>query len=254
MATITTVTNQKGGQSKTTTTWHLGEARAQAGQRVLLVDTDPSSNLTRASTAPDDEAKDIADVLQARQVTEADLSLTRTGIPIIRGSKRITVVERELLDDMSPSTVLKETLRCPFVHERFDVVLIDTPPNLGLIAINALIAADEILIPVVPEPMALFGLRDLLDTIASASARGLCTHNARRIVPVMVDRRVDLTGAVLEHLQNYDVALTTTQIPRNVRVASTVGRGLPVFTTAKRSPGALAYRALADELYGVAHG
>lgn len=249
MTRIIAIANQKGGVGKTTTTVNLAASLARAGRNVLLVDLDPQGNATMGSGIEKSElACSIYDLLLGESdfsevVTYAD----QAGYEILPANADLTAAEVMLLKAGDSESVLKKIFADN--HEQFDFVLIDCPPSLNMLTVNALVAADSVLIPMQCEYYALEGITALIDTIQAISGKLNASLEIEGILRTMYDPRNRLTLDVSEQLKQYfGNKVYRTVIPRNIRLAEAPSYGLPVMAYDKNSRGALAYIALAGEI------
>jgi chromosome partitioning protein len=252
MGTIIAVSNQKGGVGKTTTASNLGASLALAGQRVLLVDMDPQGNLT-SGLGRKDHARDGRTVYQgltAEDIDSASLPVLDTSIPglqVVPADRQLTGAEIEMVSLEHRETRLRELLR-PH-RDEFDLILIDTPPSLGLLTLNALVAADEVIIPLHCEYFALEGLADLVATLRRVRAALNPTLDVAGVLLTMHDERTNLAQQVAREIRSFfGPKVYETVIPRNVRLGEAPSHGLPVAQYDPRSKGADAYQALAREV------
>ena len=249
MGRIIALVNQKGGVGKSTTAVNLGAALAVSGQRVLVVDTDPQGNTTTGFGI--DKAaisRDVYDVL-LQQATPDDV-IVRTEIEslhLLPATINLAGAEIELVSALSRETRLRQAL-VPLAI-KYDYILIDCPPSLGLLTINALTAAEEIIIPVQAEYYALEGLSQLTAVVRRVREALNPTLHVSGVLVTMFDGRTRLAMEVLEELERYfPQQMFKTQIPRNVRLSEAPSFGKPVILFDVKSRGAQAYIALAKEV------
>jgi chromosome partitioning protein len=241
--------NQKGGVGKTTTAINLAVYLGLAGQRVLLVDMDPQANAT-SSLGYDKRSGNpsIYDVLvSGRPVAEAITPTENQGVDLLPSAIQLAGAEIELVGIMAREARLKRTL-APAV-EGYDYVLVDSPPSLGLLTVNALTAADGVLIPVQCEYLALEGLGQLVSTIDLIRDSLNAKLRVAGVVMTMFDARTNLSQGVVEEVRRHFPTLTfDTIIPRNVRLGEAPSFGKAIASYDPSSRGAIAYQALAEEL------
>jgi chromosome partitioning protein len=241
---IISVTNQKGGTGKTTTSVNLGAALTKLGKKVLLVDFDTQSNLTY-SFGINPENGTIADVLQARQTLQAIL-VKKEGMMIAPSSTALADVEVSLVNKIGRERFLKDRLKG---LEGFDYIFIDSPPSLSVITLNALNAADEVLIPVQMEILSLQGLSLLLNTIREI--REVLNDHLKvcGIVPFMYDARRRLSEEVLNQLKTTVKSeyIFKTSVRECVKIAEAPSFAQTVMSYAPKSNGADDFLALAKE-------
>lgn len=245
---IMAITNQKGGVGKTTTAINLATAMSAVGKRVLLLDLDPQGN---ASTGLGIMRADIHhstyDVLFGEVAVMDTVMPTKVpGLSIVPSSIHLSGAEIELVTAERREYRLRETLRMPLP---FDYVIIDCPPSLSLLTLNALVAADTIVVPLQCEFYALEGLSHLVKTIERVRKTFNPTLDIHGVVLTMYDKRNNLSNMVAEDVrQFFGDKVYKTVIPRNVRVSEAPSFGLPAIVYDMRCPGATAYIHLASEI------
>ena len=248
MSRIVAVANQKGGVGKTTTAVNLAASLALSGSRVLLVDLDPQGNATMGSGIDkNDLESSIYDWLIDGMALESVSRRCQGGYDLIPGNTDLTAAELELLRQERREFRLRERLAA--AADRYDYVIIDCPPSLNILTLNALIAATGVLIPMQCEYYALEGLTALLDTIEGVRRRGNPDLAIEGLLRTMYDPRNSLTRDVSRQLiQYFGDKVFRTVVPRNVRLAEAPSHGLPVVLYDRHSRGAVAYMALAGEM------
>jgi chromosome partitioning protein len=254
-ALVIAMCNQKGGVGKTTTTINLGAALAELGRRVLLVDFDPQGSLSVGlGVNPHTLEHSIYNLLLSRD-TPIDEVIDRTGVEnldILPSNIDLSAAEVQLVSEVAREQTLLRVLES--VKPRYDVILIDCAPSLGLLTINALTAADKVIMPLETEFFALRGVALLTDTIAKVTDRLNPRLEILGILGTMYDPRTLHNREVLERVvQAFGDRVFHTVIRRTVKFPETTVAGEPITTYATTSPGATAYRSLAREVLARCH-
>lgn len=249
MAYVISVVNQKGGVGKTTTTISLGACLAMRGKKVLIVDLDPQGNATSGYGFDKSSLESsVYDVLvNDASIDEVIQSTNRKNIDMCPTNIDLAGAEVELVSAMSRETILKRAIDS--VLERYDFVLIDCPPSLGLLTLNALAASTGVLVPIQGEYYALEGLTQLIDTINLVKKHLNPKIGIFGVVITMFDGRTQLTRQVTEEVHKYfGEKVFKTYIPRNVRLAEAPSYGKTIVEYDPKSKGGKAYASLSLEV------
>lgn len=251
---IVAITNQKGGVGKTTSVLNLGTYLASEGRQVCLIDLDPQSNLTSGlgyslnnlNTEQLNKGSIYHVLIGKKTIHEVTFQTRMQNLSLIPAGIELAGSEIELVNTVSRETVLKDALK-EIIH-KYDFILIDCPPSLGLLTINALTASNEVLIPVQTEYFALEGLGQLLNTIKLIKSKLNHGLSIGGVVMTMQDARTNLSKQVINEIQNvFGEKVYNTIIPRNVRLSEAPSHGKTILEYDPSSAGAQAYHSLAKE-------
>ncbi len=246
MGKIVAVTNQKGGVGKTTTAINLSAMLGQAGQRVLAVDLDPQGNTTSGlGTRPGTDS--VYEALLGRTaVRNAVVQTSWKGLSLLGADIRLAGAELELVNMDRREYRLKDALAS--LRDHYDFILVDCPPSLGLLTVNALTAADTVLIPIQCEYYALEGLSSLMNTITRVNHTFNPALGIEGILLTMMDGRTNLSTQVAEEVKShFRREVYSVTIPRSVRLGEAPSHGEPIHVYDPRSAGSLAYAVLTRE-------
>lgn len=245
---VVAVTNQKGGVGKTTTAVNMASAFAATRRRTLLIDLDPQGNATTGSGVDKSQVTYSSYELLTHQapLRSCVISPTEGGYDLVAGNGDLTAAEIELLSAQNRQLHMKQALD----EHGYDMVVIDCPPSLNMLTVNALVAAQGIVIPVQCEFYALEGLASLLETIEDVRVAFNPQLEIDGVLRTMYDPRSSLTSEVSRQIREYfQSKMFSTVIPRNVRLAEAPSHGLPAIQYDRRSRGAISYLAFAGEYF-----
>ena len=246
MQRVIAVANQKGGVGKTTTAINVGALLAKSGKNVLLVDLDPQANLTSGIGLNKHSEKTVQDILfDEAEIRSVIVETEFDNLSVIPARPELATAEVELVNELAREQRLKQAL----AQTDFDFVFIDCPPALGLLTINALTAADDVLIPVQAEYYAMEGLGQLLQTVQRIRQALNPNLNLLGVLLTMYDNRTTLSAEVKKELeQHLPGKVFSAIIPRNVRLAEAPSHGKPAHEHDRWSKGAKAYKQLVKEI------
>ncbi|MGF1911483.1 ParA family protein [Vibrio kasasachensis] len=249
MGKIVAIANQKGGVGKTTTCINLAASMAATKRKILVIDLDPQGNATMASGVDKYQVDATAYELLVEDVAFNDVVITKTTghYDLIAANGDVTAAEIKLMEVFAREIRLKQALAS--VRDNYDFIFIDCPPSLNLLTINAMAAADSVLVPMQCEYFALEGLTALMDTISKLAAVVNENLKIEGLLRTMYDPRNRLSNEVSDQLKkHFGNKVYRTVIPRNVRLAEAPSHGKPAMYYDKHSAGAKAYLALAGEM------
>ena len=249
MGRIIAIANQKGGVGKTTTAINLSACLAEAGQKVLTIDIDPQGNTTSGLGIDKNSVENTIYelILEEVDIKEAIIDTEFEGLSIIASNVNLAAAEIELIGINEKEYILKKAV--DEIREQYDFIIIDCPPSLNMLTINAMTTADTVLVPIQCEYYALEGLSQLLHTVNLVKQRLNSSLEMEGVVFTMYDARTNLSLQVVENVKNnLNQTIYKTIIPRNIRLAEAPSHGLPINVYDSKSTGAENYRMLAEEV------
>ncbi len=251
---IISISNQKGGVGKTTTALNIGAFLAKKAKKVLLIDLDPQANLTSGlgyshkNDGQNGQQKSIYDVLINGEIAEKVFISTRIpNLFLLPSSIELAGAEIDMVSQLNRESILKRALKT--IRNQFDYIIIDCPPSLGLITINAFTASDEILIPVQCEYFALEGLGQLLNTVKLVKTNLNSRLDIGGVLLTMYDARTKLSESIINEVKEFfGPKVFNTIIPRNIRLSESPSHGLTIEEYDSNSTGSKAYESLTNEI------
>lgn len=249
MGRIIAIANQKGGVGKTTTSINLAASIAEMGKRVLAIDLDPQGNMTSGLGVDKNEVENTVYELMLDEcsINESIQDTVVKGLRLIPSNVNLAGAEIELLGINDKEYILKTAV--DYIRDDYDFIVIDCPPSLNMLTVNAMTTADTVLVPIQCEYYALEGLSQLMHTIHLVQERLNPNLEMEGVVFTMYDARTNLSTQVVENVKNnLDTTIYQTIIPRNIRLAEAPSHGLPITLYDSKSAGAESYRDLAREV------
>ncbi len=249
MSKVIAIANQKGGVGKTTTAINLSASLAQKGMKVLVIDSDPQGNTTSGLGIDKEESRDsfYQVLIDECEMSDAIIKTDISGLFLVASDVNLAGAEIELIGANEQEFILKKKLEN--IREDYDYILIDCPPSLNILTVNAMTCADSIIVPIQCEFYALEGLSQLLRTVELVKARLNKELKVDGVVFTMFDARTNLSTQVVDDVKsNLPHPVFNAVIPRNVRLAEAPSHGLPISVYDPRSAGAVAYADLAEEI------
>lgn len=249
MGRIIAIANQKGGVGKTTTSINLSAALAEYGKKVLVIDTDPQGNTTSGLGVDKNNLDNTIYelILGESSIHECIIKNVIKGVSVLPSNVNLAAAEIELIGVDHKEFILKKEV--DWVKEQYDYILIDCPPSLSMLTVNAMTTANSVLVPIQCEYYALEGLSQLIHTVNLVKERLNPDLAMEGVVFTMYDSRTNLSSQVVENVkQHFKQNVFKTVIPRNIRLAEAPSYGMPISSYDPKSAGAEAYRMLAKEI------
>lgn len=249
MGRIIAIANQKGGVGKTTTSINLSASLAAKGKKVLMIDTDPQGNATSGFGIDKNDLEDTIYELILGECSVQDCIIKDVipGVSVLPSNVNLAAAEIELIGIDKKEYILKKEI--DWVKDSYDFIIIDCPPSLSMLTVNAMTTADSVLVPIQCEYYALEGLSQLIHTVNLVKERLNPELDMEGVVFTMFDSRTNLSNQVVENVKNnLQQKVYKTIIPRNIRLAEAPSYGMPIQMYEPKSAGAEAYMALADEV------
>lgn len=249
MGRIIAIANQKGGVGKTTTSINLSAAMAASGKKILVIDTDPQGNTTSGFGIEKNDLENTIYELMLSEcsIKECILNDVIDGVSIIPSNVNLAAAEIELIGIDKKEFILKREVE--WIKDSYDYIIIDCPPSLNLLTLNAMTTADSVLVPIQCEYYALEGLSQLIHTINLVKERLNPDLEMEGVVFTMFDSRTNLSAQVVENVKSHlNQKVYRTVIPRNIRLAEAPSYGQPINIYDPKSAGAESYLALAEEV------